>query len=609
MTLSIKPLVAATCAVLTAASSIAAPALAQTYGASQTVTAGSGPRLINLPRGTSFAVDLPADARDVIVSNPAVAEANVHSPRRITVIGIAPGETDAVFLDAAGRSILTLRVRVDAGVSALQDTLSRVAPGSQVRAEAVNDSIVLTGVVTSAAEAERIASVARAFVSAPEKVLNLTTIAASDQVTLRVRIVEVQRNAIKQLGFSSDVVFNSGLQSIGFSRTNTYGVNGAALGGSGACYNENRGRETNFSETSDITGANSQNTVTGSSITDFGTVLTTSDGRSVFFDNASPGTILVVNPGGTSVTLSGTEAATYLRGTLTGANGVGNVGGLADALEAAGSTPGSVTAATLNALVRQVTGAVSGNSLSTAIQNVAQSAYQTVRGTNASACLQAFERVGLVRTLAEPNLTSVNGEAASFLAGGEFPVPTGRDRDGNVTIEFKPYGVSLSFRPIVLSEGRISLQLNAEVSELTQTGGITLGAGTNNPLNIAGLNVRRVTNTVEMPSGGSMMIAGLLQESTRQTVDSYPGLGGLPVLGGLFRSRDYLSGETELVVIVEPFIVNPTSRDQMQTPADGLRIASDLQTVFLGQLNQAYGTPAPGPSAPAWQGPIGYVIE
>jgi pilus assembly protein CpaC len=226
------------------------------------------------------------------------------------------------------------------------------------------------------------------------------------------------------------------------------------------------------------------------------------------------------------------------------------------------------------------------------------------------ATIRAFERVGLLRTLAEPNLTSVNGESASFLAGGEFPVPTGRDRDGNITIEFKPYGVSLAFRPIVLSEGRISLQISAEVSELTQTGGITLGAGSDNPLNIAGLNVRRVQNTVEMPSGGSMMIAGLLQENTRQAIDSFPGLGALPVLGQLFRSRDYLSGETELVVIVEPFIVTPTSRDRMQTPADGLRIASDAQTIFFGQLNQAYGSPAPGAStAPAWSGPVGYVIE
>ncbi len=518
MTLPMKPLVALTCALLTAATPIATPVLAQSYGASQTVAAGSGPRLINLPRGTSFAVDLPADARDVIVSNPAVAEANVHSPRRITVIGIAPGETDAVFLDAAGRSILTLRVRVDAGVSALQDTLSRVAPGSQVRAEAVNDSIVLTGLVTSAAESERVAQVARAFVSAPEKVLNLTTVAASDQVTLRVRIVEVQRNAIKQLGFNTEAVLRQvGNTQFLLGQTASFGINGGILGG--GSLGASRDTTRNFQLEAPCGPG-----FPDGSLCPF-TVRGPADASN--WDTAQPGT----GPG---------------------SNGL----------------------------------------------------------NQGEATIQAFERVGLLRTLAEPNLTSVNGEAASFLAGGEFPVPTGRDRDGNVTIEFKPYGVSLAFRPIVLSEGRISLQIKAEVSELTQTGGITLGAGSANPLNIAGLNVRRVENTVEMPSGGSMMIAGLLQESTRQAIDSFPGLGALPVLGQLFRSRDYLAGETELVVIVEPFIVTPTSRDRMQTPADGLRIAHDAQTIFFGQLNQAYGSPAPGAtSAPAWTGPVGYVIE
>lgn len=518
MTLPMKPLVALTCALLTAAAPIATPVLAQSHGASQTVAAGSGPRLINLPRGTSFAVDLPADARDVIVSNPAVAEANVHSPRRITVIGIAPGETDAVFLDAAGRSILTLRVRVDAGVSALQDTLSRVAPGSQVRAEAVNDSIVLTGLVTSAAESERVAQVARAFVSAPEKVLNLTTVAASDQVTLRVRIVEVQRNAIKQLGFNTEAVLRQvGNTQFLLGQTASFGINGGILGG--GSLGASRDTTRNFQLEAPCGPG-----FPDGSLCPF-TVRGPADASN--WDTAQPGT----GPG---------------------SNGL----------------------------------------------------------NQGEATIQAFERVGLLRTLAEPNLTSVNGEAASFLAGGEFPVPTGRDRDGNITIEFKPYGVSLAFRPIVLSEGRISLQIKAEVSELTQTGGITLGAGTANPLNIAGLNVRRVENTVEMPSGGSMMIAGLLQESTRQAIDSFPGLGALPVLGQLFRSRDYLAGETELVVIVEPFIVTPTSRDRMQTPADGLRIAHDAQTIFFGQLNQAYGSPAPGAtSAPPWTGPVGYVIE
>ncbi|MGV3577759.1 type II and III secretion system protein family protein [Brevundimonas sp.] len=517
MSPAVKRILALACAGLVATGA-AAPASAQTYGERQTVAAGSGPRLINLPRGTSFAVDLPADARDVIVSNPAVAEANVHSPRRITVIGIAPGETDAVFLDAAGRQILTLRVRVDAGVSALQDTLSRVAPGSQIRAEAVNDSIVLTGLVTSSAEADRAVSVARAFVSAPEKVLNMMTVADSDQVTLRVRVVEIQRNAIKQLGFDTEAVLGRiGNTQFMLGQAASWATNGSLLGG-----------------------------------------LSTGISRDTRFQ---PQLVIPCSPG--------VEGTCY--GVIDGPNNRYNI-----------------------------------ENWDTATSRETVGSDDLNRG---EATIKAFERVGLIRTLAEPNLTSVNGESASFLAGGEYPVPIGRDRDGNTTIEFKPYGVNLAFRPIVLSGGRISLQINVEVSELTQDGGFTLGTGAN-ALSIAGLNVRRVQNTVEIPSGGSMMIAGLLQEETRQTIDGLPGAGALPVLGQLFRSRDYLSGETELAVIVEPFIVNPVSRDRLQTPADGLRIATDAQTIFFGQLNQAYGSPAPTASATAgWQGPVGYVIE
>ena len=561
-----KTIVALACAGLVAAGA-AAPVTAQSYGARQTVAAGSGPQLVNLPRGTSFAVDLPADARDVIVSNPAVAEANVHSPRRITVIGIAPGETDAVFLDAAGRAILTLRVRVDAGTSALQDTLSRIAPGAQVHAEAVNDSIILTGLVTSASEAERIVSVARAFVSAPEKVLNMLSVAGSDQVTLKVRVVEVQRNAIKQLGMSSDVVFNSGNQSVSFGRSNTWGANGQAMGGGGACFNQDRARTTNY--TNEVrTGSNTTN-----------------------------GTTNVVTNGSTTTNTSGTTNINQTQ--------VGEEGEPGDYSLVGTSFTNAVTGTLGNTLTNTL-----GSTVTNAVTGLASTIYDTVTGNNAAACLQAFERVGLIRTLAEPNLTAVNGESASFLAGGEFPIPVGRDRDGNITIEYKPYGVSLAFRPIVMSGGNISLQVSMEVSELQAGGGLTVGAGTASSLTLPGLGVRRSATTVEIPSGGSMMIAGLLQESTRQTVDSLPGVTNLPILGGLFRSRDYLSGETELVMIVEPYIVSPTSPGRMQTPADGLRIANDAQTIFFGQLNQTYGSPAPTASPSAgWQGPVGYVIE
>jgi len=453
-----------------------APAQAQPQSRAA-VPMGSAAQLINLPRGSSMAIDLPSDARDVIVPNPVVAEAMLHSPRRITVIGLQPGETDAVVLDAAGRTILSLRIRVDAGVSALQDTLGRVMPGSQVRAEAVNDSIILTGPVSSPGEADRAAQVARAFVSTPEKVINMMTIAGSDQVMVKARVIEVQRTAIKQLGLDVDAVLNNVGDGLSFAQGATFGVSGSQLGG----------------------------------------------GILNYFDQSGDG-----------------------------------------------------------------------NTLDTS--------------------LRAFERAGLVRILAEPNLTSVNGENAEFLAGGEFPVPVGRNQSNGqttITVEFKPFGVRLAFRPIVLSQGRISLQLSTEVSELTTAGAFTLGGTADDALVIPALNVRRAASTVELPSGGSLMIAGLLREDTRQNIDQLPGIGSLPVLGALFRSRDYLSGETELVIIIEAYIVSPTSPGRMQTPADGLIIANDAQTLLFGQLNQQYSPSngaAPGADA-GWSGPVGYVIE
>ncbi|MDB5460313.1 MAG: type and secretion system protein, partial [Caulobacteraceae bacterium] len=230
----------------------------------------------------------------------------------------------------------------------------------------------------------------------------------------------------------------------------------------------------------------------------------------------------------------------------------------------------------------------------------------------ASAMVQAFERVGLVRTLAEPNLTAISGESAKFLAGGEYPVPTGQDNNGRVTVEFKPYGIGLGFTPVVLSEGRISLKISTEVSELTADGAFILSGGSSGSvpaLSIPGLKVRRTETTVELPSGGAMMIAGLLQQQTKQNLDSLPGMLNMPVLGALFRSRDYQSGETELAIIVTPYLVDPTSPDRLQTPADGLETAGDLETDLLGKINKSSHVPAAAVAGKSLQGPYGYVIE
>jgi pilus assembly protein CpaC len=232
---------------------------------------------------------------------------------------------------------------------------------------------------------------------------------------------------------------------------------------------------------------------------------------------------------------------------------------------------------------------------------------QTTAGSpgvnKAGATIQAFEQAGLVRSLAEPTLTAVSGESAKFLAGGEFPVPSGTDQNGNIIVAFKTYGVGLGFTPVVLSGGRISLKISTEVSQLSSAGSQIV-----NSVTIPALTVRRAESTVEMPSGGALMIAGLLQSQTQEDVDSVPGLASVPVLGSLFSSRDYQSGETELVIIVETYLAKPGAPNQFQTPVDGLVVASDMDTVLLGKLNKAYkGDRAPPP--PAWQGPVGYVIE
>ncbi|HUJ45508.1 MAG TPA: type II and III secretion system protein family protein [Rhizomicrobium sp.] len=217
----------------------------------------------------------------------------------------------------------------------------------------------------------------------------------------------------------------------------------------------------------------------------------------------------------------------------------------------------------------------------------------------ANGVLKALEEAGLVRTLAEPNLTAVSGETARFLAGGEFPVPSGRDQQGNVSIQFKDFGVGLSFTPVVLSENRISLQISTEVSELTNTGAFTINGGTvTDPntgqtitlpgLTIPALDVRRAQTTVEVPSGGSFAIAGLLQHVTKQQLDAFPGLKDMPVLGALFRSRDYNNNETELVVMVSAYLVNPTNEKRIALPTDDLVPPADAETILFGRLNAVH---------------------
>lgn len=201
---------------------------------------------------------------------------------------------------------------------------------------------------------------------------------------------------------------------------------------------------------------------------------------------------------------------------------------------------------------------------------------KTVGSTSIEAILTALETEGLVTVLAEPNLTALSGETASFLAGGEIPFGT-VDTDGNVKIEFKPFGVSLSFTPTLLDDSRISMNVRPEVSQLsgfTETiGGIT----------VRGLTTRRAETTVELGNGESLVLGGLLQRNTSQDIDKVPGLGDLPILGTLFRSQEYRRDETELMIIVTPYIVRPTS-ERLALPTDGYQPPNDYERLVWGAM-------------------------
>lgn len=224
--------------------------------------------------------------------------------------------------------------------------------------------------------------------------------------------------------------------------------------------------------------------------------------------------------------------------------------------------------------------------------------------------IDALAQEGYMTVLAEPNLTAMSGQDASFLAGGEFPIPV-VGQDGQVTIEFRKFGVSLDFTPTVLSADRISLHVAPEVSTLSQEGAITV-----NGFNIPSLSTRRTDTTVELASGQSFAIAGLLKNDTSNNLDKFPGLGDVPVLGTLFRSSRFQSNETELVVIITPYITKGVEEASLKTPLDGFAPPSDIERILLGKLYKEHAydpsqapVPAIEESLPHLNGPVGFVLD
>ncbi len=217
--------------------------------------------------------------------------------------------------------------------------------------------------------------------------------------------------------------------------------------------------------------------------------------------------------------------------------------------------------------------------------------------------LKALKREGVMRTLAEPTLVAVSGENASFLAGGEFPIPVAYE-DNNVSLEFKPFGIGLDFTPVVLSGGRIKLRVKTEVSELSSEGAVSITNG----IAVSALKVRRAESTLELPSGGTLVMAGLLKHNYGQEIDGIPRLKDIPILGTMFKSRDYINRQTELVIFVTPYVVRPIARSQVVRPDENFAAPDDQSTIFLNQLSRIYRA-TDAPVKGNYHGKIGYIYE
>jgi pilus assembly protein CpaC len=231
-----------------------------------------------------------------------------------------------------------------------------------------------------------------------------------------------------------------------------------------------------------------------------------------------------------------------------------------------------------------------------------------------TATLRAMESAGVIRTLAEPNLTAISGESATFVAGGEFPIPTGVTCQsatalGGVgqcapSVSFKKFGISLNFTPVVLTEGRISLRVMTEVSEVSNDNSITITG-----ISVPSVKTRRAETTLEIPSGGSMAMAGLIQEQTKQAVNGLPGVDQVPVLGQLFRSQDFVNNETELMVLVTPYIVRAVAQKELSRPDDGFAPTSDSQSTLLARINRIYGVAGHVEPVGGYQGNFGFITD
>lgn len=471
-------------------------------------------RGIRLGRNKSMLIELPRDLKDVIVSNPEIMDAVVQSANRVYLIGKKTGQANVFFFDSTGQQMVTLEVVIEHDTSVMESMFNRLIPGSRIKAEMLNETVILTGSVRNPADAARAADIASRFIVTPtpegsgkhkDKVINLLSVEGEEQVMLRVVVAEVQRSILKQMGINIGASLSAGNFGLNLLTENALPLTAAA--GLGRL-----------------------------PVAGLGT------GDSAAKGCAAPGVLCNYNG-------------------FAGAGASGNPFGNSGLNGGWGSDRHSISNA-----------------------------------------MRMLERDGLVRTLAEPNLTAVSGETAKFLAGGEYPIPT-VDSSGKLSVTFKEFGVGVAFTPVVLSEGRISLKIETEVSELSDQGAVTLSS-----ISIPALKKRQAKSTIELPSGGTIAMAGLISDDTRQNIDGLPGLKDIAILGTLFRSRDFIKKETELVIMVTPYMVRPGARQDFARPDDNLAPASDLKANFLGHLNRIYGRGTATPTGDL-KGEYGFIVE
>ncbi len=437
---------------------------------------------VQIKTGKGSFVKLTKNASAVFVADPEIADVELKFANMLYVFGVKPGSTTVHVLDDAGNIITTRTVQVIANIQELQTSLNELLPKSSVTVQPVNDSYVLTGNVRTSSEAEMAIRLAKTFV-AEDKVVNMISVSETNQVTLRVRVAEVQKSITQQFGISPRSSGRNNRFNWG-----TFGQKGLAL----------------------------------------------------------PGDVEALSQGQFNGFGVGQDTFTLLGGFVDGKNAIEFV-------------------------------------------------------------VEALESHGLLTTLAEPNLTAISGETASFLAGGEFPilVRSGTGADAETTVEYKQFGVALNFTPVILNDNRIRLHVNPVVSELSQSNSVTL-----NGFTIPGLTTRKVDTTVELGDGQSLSIAGLFQNTLRENIDKFPWLGDLPVLGNLFKSRSYASNDSELLVMVTPFLTEPVNDADIAMPVDFATRPTDKDRVLYNQTAQTTLQPT---TVPALQGkligPAGFMME